>query len=186
MAFVVVYDACVLYPAAVRDLLIRLARTGHFRAKWTDEILDECFEAILETRPDLDPKALKRTRELMIRAVPDCQVTGYESLIDDFELPDPDDRHVVAAAVRAGAQVIVTVNLKDFPEAVLKPLGIDAQDPDTFVSHLIDLAPGAVCKVIVEQAAALVNPSTSTSMLLEVLESQGLPQSVAELRDLLQ
>ena len=97
MAFVVVYDACVLYPARLRDLLIRIARIGIARARWTDEILDECFRSILENRPDLDESALRRTRELMIKAVPDCMVTGYEDLIEGLTLPDQDDRHVLAA-----------------------------------------------------------------------------------------
>lgn len=185
MAFVVVYDACVLYPAPLRDLLIRLARTGKFRAKWTEEILDECFEAIVESRSDLDPKALARTRELMVRAVPDSLVSGYEPLIAGIELPDSGDRHVVAAAIRAGAQVIVTTNLKDFPAKVLEKFDLVAQHPDEFVSHVIDLAPGAVCKVVVEQAAALKNPPVTTDGVLDLLEQQGLPLSVAELRTLI-
>lgn len=110
MAFVVVYDAAVLYPAALRDLLIRVARTGLVRAHWTDAILDECFRSILANRADLRAGTLKRTRDLMIAAVPDCLITGYEPLISGLTLPDPDDRHVLAAAIRAGAQLIVTWN----------------------------------------------------------------------------
>lgn len=113
MAFVVVYDACVLYPAPLRDLLIRLARTGLFRARWTEQILDECFRNLLANRTDLRAEQLNRTRELMVRAVPDCLVTAYEPLIDGLELPDADDRHVLAAAIRSAAQSIVTANLKD-------------------------------------------------------------------------
>jgi hypothetical protein len=105
MGFIVVYDACVLYPAPLRDLLVRLANTGVVRARWSDAILDECFRNILEQRPDLKPEALVRTRELMKRAVPDCMVTGFDTLVDGLVLPDPDDRHVLAAAIRAGAQV---------------------------------------------------------------------------------
>ena len=119
MAFVVLYDACVLYPAPLRDLLVRLANTGVVRARWSAAILDECFRNILENRPELKPEALQRTRELMTRAVPDCMVTGFEQLIDGLVLPDSDDRHVLAAAIRAGAQAIVTFNLGDFPAAWL-------------------------------------------------------------------
>lgn len=108
MAFVVLYDACVLYPAPLRDLLIRLANTGIVRARWSEAILDECFRNIQEQRPELKPEALQRTRELMKKAVVDCMVTGFESLIDGLTLPDPDDRHVLAAAIRVGAQAIVT------------------------------------------------------------------------------
>ena len=88
----------------MRDLLIRLATKGLFRAKWTDEILDECFASILRQRPDLTGERLRRTRRLMTRAVRDCMVTGHEKLIELIELPDPNDRHVVAAAVRASAR----------------------------------------------------------------------------------
>jgi hypothetical protein len=87
MAFVVLYDACVLYPAPLRDLLVRLANTGVVRARWSAEILDECFRNILNQRPDLKPESLQRTRELMTRAVPDCMVTGFEGLIDGLALP---------------------------------------------------------------------------------------------------
>ena len=92
MAFVVIYDACVLYPAPLRDLLVRVAQAGVVRARWTTEILDECFRSILKQRPELQPQALVRTRELMTQAVADCMVEGYEPLIAGLTLPDPDDR----------------------------------------------------------------------------------------------
>src|SRR5215471_4888245 len=124
MAFVVIYDACVLYPAPLRDLLVRLANTGIVRARWSDPILDECFRSILRNRPDLKPEALKRTRELMTQAVADCMVSGFEDLIEGLNLPDPNDRHVLAAAIRAGAQAIITLNLSDFPEGTLAPFNV--------------------------------------------------------------
>jgi hypothetical protein len=99
---VVVYDASVLYPSTLRDLLIRLVQSGLVTAKWTDRILDEVFGSLARDRPDLDPARLLRTRALMIRAVRDCLVHGWEPLVDVIGLPDPDDRHVVAAAIRAG------------------------------------------------------------------------------------
>jgi hypothetical protein len=185
MAFVVIYDACVLYPAPLRDLLIRLARTGLFRAQWTELILDECFRNILANRPDLLPEALVRTRELMIKAVPDCMVTGYEPLIDGVDLPDVDDRHVLAAAIRAAAQAIVTANLDDFPAAKLEAYGVEAIHPDDFVLDLLDLAPGAVASVVVDQAAGLKNPLRTVADLLDTLRAQGLARSVAKLREVL-
>ena len=110
-----VYDANVLYPAPLRDLFIRLAQAGLVRAKWTDTIHDEWTRNVLKNNPMLSSERLTRTRSLMNEAVRDCLVSGYEVLIDSLSLPDPDDRHVLAAAIRAGAQVIVTYNLKDFP-----------------------------------------------------------------------
>ena len=182
MAFIVLYDACVLYPAPLRDLLMRLARTELFRAKWTAEILDECFDGIRRQRPDLDADKLARTRELMIRAVPDCLVTGYEGLVTSFELPDPDDRHVLAAAVRAGAQIIVTANTRHFPDKVLEQFGIEAQDADEFVVNLIDIDAATVPGVVTAQAADLRNPPTTIEQLLALFERQGLNRAVAALR----
>jgi hypothetical protein len=111
-------------------------------------------------------------------------VTGFEELIDGLVLPDPDDRHVLAAAIRAGAQAIVTFNLDDFPTDRLTPYNIDAKHPDDFVIDTSDLSPGAVAKVIAEQAGALRNPPRSVPELLDTLRDQGLVRSVAKLREL--
>ncbi|HVH44317.1 MAG TPA: PIN domain-containing protein [Labilithrix sp.] len=185
MSFVVIYDACVLYPAPLRDLLIRVARTGVVRARWSATILDECFSNILEQRPDLSATQLARTRELMVRAVPDCMVEGFDDLVAGLLLPDPDDRHVLAAAIRAGAQTIVTFNLKDFPEGRLASYEVEAQHPDDFLFDLLDLAPGAVIAAVNAQLASLKSPPQTVSQLLDTLRAQGLAQSVARLRELL-
>lgn len=182
--FTVVYDANVLYPAPLRDLLIRLGQTDLFRARWTDAILDEVFRSILEDRPDLEPENLARTRQLMCDAVRDCLVTGYEPLIQALELPDGDDRHVLAAAVRCGAQVIVTNNVRDFPESALTPLAIEARIPDEFVLNLLDLCPEVVLETIAKQAAGLKRRQTTVDELLGTLERNGLEKSVAEIREL--
>ena len=185
MAFVVIYDACVLYPAPLRDLLLRVARTGLVRARWSEAILDECFRSILETRPDLKPEALERTRSLVNRAVADCIVEGYEGLVDGLALPDPNDRHVLAAGIRAGAQMIVTFNMKDFPDDVLAAYGVEAKHPDEFLIDQIGLAPDALVRVIIEQSQALKNPPRSVAELLDTLRDCGLVQAVAKLRELL-
>ena len=135
MAFTVLYDSNVLHPPGVRYLLVRLGQTGLFRAKWSEQILDEMVRSILRRRPDLDAQRLARTRELMCDAIPNCLVTGYEPLIDGLELPDPDDRHVPAAAIRCSAQVIVTSDLKHFPASALERFNIEAQSPGP--SHLV-------------------------------------------------
>lgn len=182
MAFTALYDANVLHPAGLRDLLIRLAQTGLFRGRWTEQILDEMVDSILRRRPDLDASRLARTRELMCDAIPDCLVTGYKQLIDSLILPDPDDRHVVAAAIRCSAQVIVTTNLVDFPADALEPFNIEAQAPDQFVLDLVNLAPARVAAVIQQQAAALRNPARTVEELLDDLSHNGLPRAVAALR----
>lgn len=96
-SFTVVYDACVLYPAPLRDLLLRIAVSGVVRARWSTPILDEMTKSILAKRKDLDPAAFARTRDLMCEAVPDCLVTGFEKLAPGIILPDTNDAHVVAA-----------------------------------------------------------------------------------------
>lgn len=103
MAFTALYDANVLHPPGLRDLLIRLGQTGLFRARWTEQILDEMVRSILRRRRDLVEQRLERTRQLMCEAVSDCLVTGYESLIDGLTLPDPDDRHVLATRLVGSA-----------------------------------------------------------------------------------
>lgn len=104
MAIVALYDANVLYPNTLRDVLIRVAIAGLVQAKWTDEILDEVFQHLKENRPDLDPARLDRTRALMNGAIRDVLVTGYESRIGRLKLRDSDDRHVVAAAIQRRRQ----------------------------------------------------------------------------------
>ena len=183
MAFVVVYDACVLFPAPLRDLLIRVGLAGIVRARWSERILDEVFRNILRVRPELDDKALARTRTLMNAAIPDVVVSGFEPIEAGLTLPDPEDRHVLAAAIRVGAQVIVTFNLRDFPADALEPYGIEAMDPDSFLVDIIDLAPGAVLRVVDEQAKALKNPVRTSVELLDTLVANGLHRSVAKLRD---
>lgn len=111
-SFVALYDACVLYPAPLRDLLLRLALTDLFRARWTAEIHQEWMRSVLNNRHDLKPEQLQRTRELMDASVPDCLVVGYEGLITNLSLPDPDDRHVLAAAIHCHAGVIVDCDLQ--------------------------------------------------------------------------
>ena len=112
MVFIVVYDANALYPNTLRDLLIRVGQAGLVQAKWTNEILDEMLRVLSRNRPDIPPEKLDRLRQLMNKAVRDCLISGYEPLVEGLKLPDPGDRQVLAAAVKAGAQVIVTSNLK--------------------------------------------------------------------------
>ncbi len=117
----------VLYPAPVRDLIIELAIADLYRAKWTNRIHDEWISSLLRKRPDLDRERLEKTRLLINTSVEDSIVEGYEPLAETLKLPDLDDRHVLAAAIKAQAQIIVTYNLKDFPANVLETFGIEAQ-----------------------------------------------------------
>lgn len=182
MHFVVVFDACVLYPAPLRDFLMRLATTGLFAAKWTDRIHDEWTRNLQQRRPELGPQ-LARTRALMNQAVPDSLVEAYEPLMDGLSLPDPDDRHVLAAAIRCGAQMIVTFNLRDFSKEALDRYGLEALHPDVFVEHQFDLHQGLVIGAAKQHRAALGKPPKTAEEYLETLAAQGLVVTADRLRE---
>ncbi|NDE91257.1 MAG: PIN domain-containing protein [Alphaproteobacteria bacterium] len=181
--YTALYDACVLYPAPLRDLLLQLATTDLFRARWTDTIHDEWIKNVCANRADLKMSDLKRTRELMDQNVRDCLVTGYEPLIDTLSLPDKNDRHVLAAAIQGRADVIVTFNLKDFPKESLLPYNIEAQHPDEFIAHLCDLAPTFVYTAAKTVRARLKNPPKTVAEYLAILEKQGLSKTADLLSD---
>ena len=180
----VVYDACVLYPAPLRDLLVQLATARIFQAKWTDLIHDEWTRNLLIKRPDLDAERLTRLRVLMNDNVPDALVTDFEHLVPSLELPDPDDRHVLAAAITANGKIMITFNLKDFPASILAIHGIVAQHPDVFISDLLDRYPQLVRQSIETIVSRLKNPPQTFEDSLATLSKQGLLNSVSMLRDL--
>jgi len=182
-AFTAFYDANVLYPAELRNLLMHLALTGLFRAKWSADVHEEWITSLLNNRPDLDRAKLERTRALMDRHAEDALVTGYQDLIPGLHLPDPDDRHVLAAAIRGRADVIVTMNLRDFPQELIAPFGIEAQHPDHFILHLLDLDPAAVVAAAETHRQSLKNPQRTRTEYLETLHRQCLTKTVSVLRE---
>lgn len=179
---VVVLDANVLYPAQLRDLLMRLAVAGLIRVHWTDEIHEEWTRAVRERHPDLAPEQFARTRTLMERALPAARVTGYRRRLKQVTLPDPDDRHVVAAALKAGASTIVTFNVRDFPAEALAPHGLEAFHPDDFVRALYVAEPERVVEVARRHRATLRRPPLTVTEYLAALRRAGLGQTVEVLR----
>lgn len=182
MARIVLFDACVLYPAPLRDFLMRLALTGLFQARWTDEIHDEWTRNVLANRPDITRESLDRCRKLMDEHVPDCLVTGYEALIPTLLLPDPDDRHVLAAAIHGGADSVVTFNLGDFPASVLGRYDLEAVHPDEFILRLCDESQESVLDAVRRHRAALTRPPKSAADYLATLEQCRLTETAARLR----
>jgi len=180
--FTAIFDACVLYSAPLRDVVLELTVEGIFRARWTNQINDEWIRNVLANNPHIRPEQLARTRELMDKAVPDCLVTGHEALAASLTLPDPDDQHVLAAAIVARAGAIVTFNTKDFPEHMLEPYGLDAQHPDDFLIYQFDLAQGAVCTAIKRLRSRLKQPPMDVEAYLACLARQQLPQFVEKLQ----
>jgi predicted nucleic acid-binding protein len=179
----VVYDACVLYPAPLRSFLMYLAMTDLFRARWSNAIHEEWMEHVERDYPDITRQQVVRIRDLMNAHVRDCLVTGFEHLIPAVSLPDPDDRHVVAAAIHCGADLIVTFNLKDFPRETLEPIEIEALHPDAFIGQLLAEAPHTVFAAAKRHRASLKNPLKSVAEYLDSLDRQKLSKSVARMRN---
>ena len=181
---VAVLDSCVLYRAPLRDLLLQLMLDGVFRGHWSAQIHEEWVENLLSNRPDLQRTRIERTRLLMDMHAPGALIRDFEPLIDELKLPDPDDRHVVAAAIKAKAPYIVTFNLEDFPEGSLRPWDMSAVNPDRFVSALLLDKPEEVIKSVREVRRRLKNPPQSVRLHLKTLEDQGLETFAESLRAL--
>lgn len=182
MAFVTIYDANVLYPNTLRDLLVRIGQSGIVQAKWTDVILDEMLRSLAKNRPDIDKAKLALLRDRMNGAVGNALVTGFEELIPGLKLPDPGDRHVLAAAIKCGAQVIVTNNIKHFPQAHLDQWAIEAKRPDDFVMDQIDLDVKVVYACVQQIVDSRTRSPETIDDVLRQLERSGLVESAAALR----
>ncbi|WP_423185345.1 PIN domain-containing protein [Alishewanella sp. d11] len=179
--YTVVFDACVLYPAPLRSLLMYLALSGQFRARWSADIQDEWIRNLLVTRADLTRTQLEKVRDLMDLHVPGSVVTNYQPLIPSITLPDENDRHVVAAAIQTRAEAIVTFNLKDFPDQSLRQYGLKALHPDDFITDLMELNVGAVLEAVRRHRASLKNPPFTAEQYLDCLLKQKLPETVTRL-----
>ncbi len=160
-----------------------LAADGLYRVKWSQQIHDEWTRNLLADRDDLTQEQLQRCCTCMNAAVPDSLVTGYEELIESLTLRDPDDRHVLAAAIRSKADLIVTFNLKDFDDEELSKFDLYKEHPDEFISNMIDIYAPRVISAVREMRARLKNPPKTVDEFLETLRNQGLPQSVSKLSD---
>ncbi len=181
-----VLDACVLYPAPIRDLLLHLAAVDLFQPKWTETIQEEWSRNLLIKRPDLSASQLKSTIKQMDRAFPDANVTGFEDKIEKIHLPDLNDRHVLAAAIHSKSAFLVTFNLKDFPKSRLKKYRIEPRHPDAFILDLLDLNPEKVVGAFRNQVKCLRNPPKTELQVLETLKKCGLTKSCEWLRIVLE
>lgn len=167
-SFIVVLDACVLIPAPLRDTLLRAAEAGLYRVQWSDDILEEVRRNLVSELGRTEEQS-QRLVEAIRGAFPEALGTGYAPLTAAMT-NHPKDRHVLAAAVVAGAQVIVTNNLKDFPTAALAPLSIEAQAPDDFLISLFDLDPDQMVQIVTRQAQDLRAPPMAFADLMRILE----------------
>ena len=181
-----VLDANALYQAPLRDYLLYLASLEVYDPVWTDAIQEEWTRNLLKARPDLDRESLETTLGSMDSYFPRAKLKNYESIIESLSLPDPNDRHVLAAAIKRKAQIIVTANLKDFPGKILAPYNIRAEHPDDFVLACITREKENAVKALENQVKFLKNPPLSIEKVLENLRRCGLVKSVEKLRGYLQ
>lgn len=173
--YAVVLDACVLVPIALADTLLRIAEHELYRPLWSDRILAEAADAVLEVHPDIPPEQVGKRFAAMDEAFEDARVEGWEHLEATVTLPDPDDRHVVAAALRGRADAIITTNVRHYPTDTLEPLGIEVIHPNSFLLDQLDLAPRIVLDVLREQAANTHHPPLTPIDLIARLARAGVP-----------
>lgn len=178
-------DACVLYPAPVRDILLTFADVQLYQPLWSDDIQNEWKRNLLANRPDLTEEQLNWTVGRMNDSFPGAKITDYEQYVSSITLPDKDDRHVVAAAIKGKADVIVTFNLKDFPKSEVEPLGIEVVHPDDFVLNVVDLDEQTAAGGFIKMVNRLKNPPLTSDDVLKALEKGGISKGAVKLRKLL-
>jgi len=171
---IAVYDACVLYPFHLRNLLIQCAVDRLVDARGTDAIHDEWIRSLATGSSAVSLERLQRTRDLMNTVLPDATVSGYEAYLDKVSLHDPDDRHVVAAAIAAGASLIITWNVRDFPPGELAEHKLRCQTPDTLLMNLYADLPDLAIESTQRARTNLTRTRPSAASFVEALQSQGL------------
>lgn len=185
--FTAFIDACSLAGALKRNLLLNLAEAEFFRVRWSEHVLDETQNAvtgILSGRGVGDaPARAQKVRDAMVRAFEDALVTDYDRFMNvGSGLPDSGDMHVLAAAVKTRAHVLVTDNLRHFPATILEPLGLEAQSTDHFLANTVALDPGKAVATIRAMREAFRTPERTAQMLLIDMEAVGLVETVDVLR----
>lgn len=181
---IAVLDACVLYSATLRDFLLHLVSQRLYQPKWSEKIHEEWTRSLLKNRPDLNAESLQRTVTMMNTLFEDANVekiSNYEDLLQKLDLPDEEDRHVLATAIMSKAKYIVTFNLKDFPSNELEKYNVNAISPDNFCLLLFEIDSELVKKSVSNQLYQLKNPPLSIEQLLQNLEEAGLNQTVKKL-----
>ena len=178
-------DASVLYSAMIRDMLVQAAQEKAFTLRWSAEVQMEWRRALLANRPDLEEARIARTQSLMDNALPYAAVESFHARIQELTLPDPNDRHVLAAAIHSGCDIIVTFNLSDFPVRALTPYNVAAMHPDAFFAQMVEDAPLPLIKALRTLRLRLKAPSYSVEEFVSLLIRQRLSATAEALRPLL-
>lgn len=163
--FLALLDASVLYPLASKDILLRFYDADLFKARWTQEIMNEWTSNLKRKRPELE-EGIDRTAKVMREKFEDAWVTDYEELTPSLSLPDDGDRHVLAAAIKVGAHYIVTNNLKHFPSETLQRYDMEAGTADQFLFGTFDLFPNEAVPVLNEHRVKLGKSASDYIMYL--------------------
>ncbi len=169
-------DACVLYPPSLRDLPMRTAVAGAYEPRWTEQIHEEWTRNVLADNTNVTSAQLERTRRLMNQTIPNSVVSNYEARIPSLNLPDANDRHVLAAAIEAQAPLIVTFNLSDFPRPALQRHNVQAIHPDDFLSGLFDENATLFLRAVQAHRASLRHPPKDASGYVQTLRANGLKE----------
>jgi predicted nucleic acid-binding protein len=181
--FTVVLDTNVIYPVIIRDLLFWFAYYDLYTPKWSEHIFDE-WKKVMKEKGVSEEEASKRIEKANI-AFPDALVKNYKGLINHLELPDEDDRHVLAAAIKTNANLIVTNNIKDFPEAYLQSFSLSAKTADDFLTDIIDLNQEQALAAFKEMVLNKKNPKMDEFEVLNQLRKAGLKDTADYLHALL-
>lgn len=181
--FKAVLDTNVIYPIIIRDLLFWFAHYDLYTPKWSENIFAE-WKTVMLRKGISEKEAEKRIHRADL-AFPDALVQNYNGLVAQLELPDEDDRHVVAAAIKANAKVIVTNNLRDFPEEYLDSFGLKAKSADDFLTDIIDLNSDIALKAFREMVLNRKNPKMDVYEVLDSLRKVGLEDTANYLHALL-
>jgi predicted nucleic acid-binding protein len=182
--FTAFIDANVFYGVRLRSLILFVAQAKLFRARWSSQVHDEWTKAVVQKRkhPSISIESLKATRDAMDAAIPDCLVTGYEGLEAGLMLPDPKDVHVLAAAIHVHASVIVTFNLKDFPQDALDSFGIHAKHPDDFLCDALSIDAALFLQCVANDFRHYRNPPLEFQHYCDDLRNAGVPKLAEALR----
>lgn len=181
--FKAVLDTNVIYPVFIRDLLLWFAYYELYTPKWSENICDEWEKVILEK--GIAPEEASKRIQKINDAFPDALVQNYRGLIANLNLPDPKDCHVLAAAIKANAHIIVTHNLKDFPEEYLRTFDLKAQLPDDFLTDIIDLNQEQAIKAFKDMVFNKKNPDLDEYQVLDSLRKVQLKNTADYLHALL-
>lgn len=182
--FTAFFDANVFFGVRLRSFIMEVAKSGAFRARWSEGVHGEWIRAVKRRRPDLTDAQLRPIADQMNRAFPDALVAGYDDLAAGLQLPDPDDRHILAAAIVGRVDVIVTFNLEDFPTEYIGRFGIHAKHPDWFFREVDGIEQGAIVEAAIRDLAHYKRPPIPVDAYIDDVERAGCPMVASHLRKL--